>query len=74
MLRQSAVAGTAVTPRMVGNAFAAMEYLDRPRRGTGVHLLAEQAVWHRIEEALDLDVIVDADAGENVRLRRRPRI
>src|SRR5207344_1832160 len=34
-----------------------------PRRGAGVHLLAEQTVWHRVQEALDLDVIVDADAG-----------
>jgi hypothetical protein len=53
MLRQSAMAGTAVTPRMGGNAFAAMEYLDRPRRGAGVHLLAEQAVWHRVRMMLN---------------------
>ena len=38
VLRQSAMALSAVAPRIGGNAFAAMEYLDRPRRGAGVHL------------------------------------
>ena len=48
VLRQSAMALSAVAPHMGGNALAAMEYLDRPRRGAGVHLLAEQTVWHRV--------------------------
>ena len=34
------------------------------RRGTGVHLLAEQGMRHRVEKPFDLDVIVNADAGE----------
>ena len=64
VLRQGAVPRSAVAPRMGGDAFAAVEHLDRARRGAGVHLLADQRVRHRVEEALDLDVIVDADAGE----------
>ena len=55
---------SAVAPCMRGNAFAAMKYLNRPRRGAGGHLLADQRVRHRVEEALHLDVIVDADTGE----------
>ena len=64
VLRLGAMPRSAVAPRMGGDALAAMEHLDRARRGPGVHLLADQAVRHRVEEALDLDVIVDADAGE----------
>ena len=54
----------AVAPRVGGDPFAPMEHLDRAGRGAGVHLLADQGVRHRVEEALALDMIVDADAGE----------
>ena len=64
MLGLGAVPRSAVTPGMGGDAFAAVEHLDRAGRGAGVHLLADQGVRHRVEKALDLDVVVDADAGE----------
>jgi hypothetical protein len=64
MLRLGAVPRAAVTPGMRGDAFAAVENFDRADRGAGVHLFADQAVRHRIEEALHLNVVVDADAGE----------
>ena len=64
MLGLGAVSRSAVTPRMGGDAFAAVEHLDRAGRGTGVHLLADQGVRHRVEKALDLDVVINADAGE----------
>ena len=41
-----------------------MEHLDRAAGRPEIDLRADQAVRHRIEEALVLDVIVDADAGE----------
>ncbi len=47
VLRLGAMARTAVTPQMGGNALAAMEDLDRPRGGPGVHLLTDQAVLPR---------------------------
>ena len=46
------------------DALAAVEHLDGARRGAGVDLLADQRVRHRVEETLDLDMVVDADAGE----------
>ena len=64
VLGLGAVPRPAIAPGMGGDAFAAMEHLDRARRGAGVHLLADQGMRHRVEKALDLDVVVDADAGE----------
>ena len=49
---------------MRGDERAAMEYLDGARRRAGIDLLAKQRVRHGIEEFVDLDMIVDADAGE----------
>ena len=54
----------AVASHISGYALAVMEYLDRPRRGPGVHLLADQAMRHGVEKALDFDVMVNADAGQ----------
>src|SRR5208283_2946899 len=59
-----AVALAGVAPWMSGDARAAMKHLDRARGDADVDLLADQAVRHRIEEALDLDVIVETDAGQ----------
>jgi hypothetical protein len=41
-----------------------VEYLDGARRDAGVDLLAEQRVRHRVEETLDFNMVVDADADE----------
>ena len=41
-----------------------MEQLDRPARGPEVDLRPDQAVRHRIEEPVVLDMIVDADTGQ----------
>ena len=41
-----------------------MEHLDRVCPDADVNLLADQGVRHRIEEAVDLDVIVGPDAGQ----------
>ena len=59
-----AVPTAAVAALMHGDPLAAMEQLDGAAGRADVDLLADQAVRHRVEEALDLDVIVDADAGE----------
>ena len=64
VLGLGAVSWSAVTPGMGGDAFTAVEHLDRASRGTGVHLLADQRVRHRVEKALDLDVVINPDAGE----------
>jgi hypothetical protein len=61
---QRAVTQTAVASRMARDSLAAVEYLDGARRDAGVDLLADQRVRHRIEKTLDLDMVVDADAGE----------
>ena len=39
-----------------------MEYLDGARRDAGIDLLAEQRVRHGVEETLNLNMVVDADA------------
>ena len=49
---------------MGGNPFAAVEHLDRARRQAGVDLLAEQRMRHRVEEAGDLDVVIEPNPGE----------
>ena len=61
---QRAVPRTAIAPRMARDPLAAVEHLDGARRGAGVDLLADQRVRHRVEETLDLNMVVDADAGE----------
>ena len=67
----------AIAPLMRSDAPAAVEHLDRAGRDADVDLLADQRMRHRVEEALDLDVIVEPDPGETplgelvVRLRQR---
>jgi hypothetical protein len=58
------MASAAIAPSMSGNARAAMEHLDRARGDADIDLLADQGVRHRIAETRDLDVIVQADAGQ----------
>ena len=55
---------SAITPGVGGDAFAAVEYFDGAGSGAGIHLLADQRMRHRIQKALNLDVVVDADAGD----------
>src|SRR5271165_5913654 len=55
---------TAVAARMARDPLAVVEYLDGARGDAGIHLLAEQRVRHRVEETLDLNMVVDADADE----------
>ena len=64
MVRIGAVPTAAVAALMQGDPLAAMEHLDRPAGRAQVDLLADQAVRHRIEEPVVLDVVVDADPGE----------
>ena len=64
MLGLGAVARPAIAPGMGGDTFATVEHLNRALCRPGVDLLADQGVWHRVEEALHLDVVVDADTGE----------
>jgi hypothetical protein len=59
-----AVTPAAVAAGMRGHAPAAVEHLDRVGADADVNLLADQAVRHRIEEAVDLDVIVGPHAGQ----------
>ena len=49
---------------MGGDALTAVEHLDRASRGTGVHLLTDQCVRHRVVKVLDLNVVINPDAGE----------
>ncbi|WP_281035922.1 MULTISPECIES: hypothetical protein [unclassified Mesorhizobium] len=43
---------------MRSDAFAAMEYLDHPSGRPDIDLLADESVWDRVEEALELDMII----------------
>jgi hypothetical protein len=64
MIWQRSMTLAAISARMRRDERAAMEYLDGARRRAGVDLLAQQRVRHGIEEFVDLDVIVDADARD----------
>ena len=59
-----AVPTAAVAALMQGDTLAAVEQLDRAAGRADVDLRPDQAVRHRVEEPVVLDVIVDADAGE----------
>ena len=64
MLGQRAVTRPAIAPGVRGDPAAVVEHLDGVSRCPRVHLLAKQGMRHRVKEALDLDMIVYADAGE----------
>src|SRR5580658_8962056 len=59
-----AMTAAAIATLMGGDALGAMEYLDGAAGDAQVDLGADQRVRHRVVEALDLDVIVDAHAGK----------
>ena len=50
-----------VAPLVGADALAAVEYLDGAGGNPHVDFGAEQLVWDRIEEVMDLDVIVEVD-------------
>jgi hypothetical protein len=60
MVRLRTVTWSAVSPCFGG----AVEYLDGAGCAVGVDLLADQRMRHRVEEAFDLDIVVDPNAGE----------
>ena len=64
MFGLGAVTRAAIAPGMSGDTLATVEHLDRALCRPGVDLLVDQGVRHRVEEALNLDVVVDADARE----------
>jgi hypothetical protein len=59
MVRLRAVTWSAVSPCLG----AAVEYLDGAGCAAGVDLLADQRMRHRVEEAFDLDIVVDPNAA-----------
>ena len=54
----------AIAAQMRGDTLAAMEDLDGARGDADLDLFADQGVRHRIEEAVDLDVVVRADPSQ----------
>src|SRR5262249_11409537 len=57
-------AGTAIAALVNGDAFRSVEYFDDAAGGAHLHLLPEQSVRHRIEEAIDLNVIIGRHTRE----------
>src|SRR6185295_12705968 len=55
---------SAIAALVNGDTLATMEDLDRPACRANVDLLADEAVRHGIEEALELDMVVGGDAGQ----------
>jgi hypothetical protein len=51
-----------VAALMGRHALATMEDLDRARGGANIDLSADQRMGNRVEEAVDLDVVVEIDA------------
>src|SRR6516162_3786405 len=56
----------AIAAQMRGDTLAAMEDLDGARGDADLDLFADQGVRHRIEEAVDLDVVVRADPSQQI--------
>ena len=54
----------AMAALMGGDPPAAMEHLDSARGDAHVDLGANEGVRYRVEEAFDLDMVVEPDAGE----------
>lgn len=52
------IARPSISALMRSDAFAAMEYLDHPSGRPDIDLLADESVWDRVEEALELDMII----------------
>ena len=64
MIGIGAMTATAIAPLRNGHLLAAAEDLDRLRARPDIDLLTDQAVRHRIEEAVEFYMVVGADAGE----------
>src|SRR4030088_2061912 len=58
----SAVPAAAIKTLTSSKTQTPREQLDGPNGGTNIDLLPDQAVWNRVEEAVDLDVIIERDA------------
>ena len=77
----SAVPAAAITTLVSSNTQTPVEQLDGPGGGANIDLLPDQAVWNRVKEAVDLDVIIERDAGHapfrelivGIRQRRQDR-
>ena len=54
-----AVPAAAVAALMDGDALAPMEDLNDTSRRARIHLLADQLVRHRIEKAIELDMVIE---------------
>ena len=50
-----------VAPLVDRDALAAMEHLDRVRGDANPDLGADQRVWNRVAEVMDLDVVIEID-------------
>jgi hypothetical protein len=59
VVQLGAGARTSMAPLMNSDPFRSVEYLDNAARHTHIHLLPEQGVRHRVQEVIDLDVIID---------------
>ena len=62
VVQVGAGAGTTIAALMNGDAIRAVEYLDDAAGNAHLHLLLEQSVRHRVQEVIDLDVIIERDA------------
>src|SRR5579863_916067 len=64
MLGVGPMPAAAMATLMGGEALTPMEQLEGAGRGAKVDLLADQAGRNPVEKAIDLDVIIERDAGE----------
>ena len=64
MIGGGAVGAAAIAPLMGCNPLALVENFDRAGGDAQIHLFADQPMRHRIEELVDLDMVVGLDARE----------
>ena len=63
MLVDRDMPGSLRTPDMAGNPLVIEEYLDHPVGQTHIDLSADQAMRHRVEGLVDLDMVIGMDLG-----------
>ncbi len=63
VLGHGGVAAAGAAQQMTGDPLALVEQLDGALGDARLDLLAQQAVWHRVVMAIDVDVIVEPDAA-----------
>ena len=61
MVGVRAVLAAEVAALVRRDALAAMEHLDRVRGDANLDLGADQRVWNRVAEVMDLDVVIEID-------------